>query len=202
MGDKLRSQDKISCLEDKIAQIANSSKINYQSLVEKTKDLELENQSLRNENTKIKSELKNLKKQLKAQEKQQQGTAQPVEEIDTRDKSDETPVVQIPDDIPIGNKFSALGEGQQEPTVYVSSTPEQPKAVPEPNKSNVQDDIVLLIDSNGKFIDSHKFSYNKRLRKLFCPTIASAAKEIRDSDSRWCCSKHWSSKRVCWIQDN
>ena len=43
-------------------------------------------------------------------------------------------------------------------------------------------DIVLLIDSNGKFLDPHKFSYNKRLRLLFCPTIASAAKEIRDSE--------------------
>ena len=156
-----------SAVEYVRARIANSPKINYQSLVEKTKDLELENQSLRNENTKIKSELQNLKKQLKAQEKQQQGTDQPVEEIDTRDKSDETPVVQIPDDIPIGNKFSILGEGQGEPTVYVSSTPEQPTAIPEPNKSNVQDDIVLLIDSNGKFIDSHKFSYNKRLANYF-----------------------------------
>ena len=45
-SDNTRSllKDKISCLEDKIAQIANSSKINYQSLLEKTKDLELENQ--------------------------------------------------------------------------------------------------------------------------------------------------------------
>ena len=105
-----------------------------------------------------------------------------MEEIGTRDKNDETPVVQIPDDIPIGNKFSILGKGQGEPTVYVSSTPKQLTAIPEPNNSNIQDDIVLLIDSNGKSIDSHKFSYNKRLRKLFCPTIASATKEIRDSD--------------------
>ena len=100
--------------------------------------MELEIQSLRNENTKTKTELQNLKRQLKAQEKQQQGTVKPVEEIDKRDENDETPLIQIPDDIPIENKFSILGEGHEESTVYVNSTP----ATPQPNKSNVQDDIV------------------------------------------------------------
>lgn len=38
--------------------------------------------------------------------------------------------------------------------------------------------IILLMDSNGKFIDSNKFIYNKTVDKLFTPTIASAIETI------------------------
>ena len=42
--------------------------------------------------------------------------------------------------------------------------------------------IVLLIDSNGKFIDTSKFTPNKEVVKIFCPTIPSVIKMLNEDD--------------------
>ena len=43
---------------------------------------------------------------------------------------------------------------------------------------NSKPEIILLMDSNGKFIDPNKFIYNKSVDKYFTPTIASAIETI------------------------
>ena len=185
-------EDKFSILEDKISQIANTSKINYQFLVERTKELEMEN-----ENLKIKNDIQHLKKQLKSYEKQQRNAETRAEETETRDDNHEAPSLHIiPDDIPIANKFSILEENQEKPPINASGNPSRAPTnpdpafgtpsglptIPDPPKPNESDDIVLLIDSNGKFIDPDKFSYNKRLHRFFCPTISSVTKMLTESD--------------------
>ena len=176
-------EDKISILEDKISQIVNSSKINYQSLNERTNELEMENQSLKNENIKIKNELQHLRKQLQAYGKKQRDVESRGEETEAQDDKHEAPSLHIiPDDIPIENRYSVLEEEQEKVPIHATGTPNRPTATPDPVKPTECDDIVLLIDSNGKFIDPNKFSYNKRLRKIFCPTIASVTKTLSESD--------------------
>lgn len=43
-----------------------------------------------------------------------------------------------------------------------------------------RDDIIILIDSNGKYIDTTKLSRDKQTRKIFCPTITVATKRITE----------------------
>ena len=44
-----------------------------------------------------------------------------------------------------------------------------------------KDDLILLIDSNGKFIDTTKLAREKQVRKIFCPTIVAATKTLTES---------------------
>ena len=47
--------------------------------------------------------------------------------------------------------------------------------------STISDDIILLIDSNGKYINTDQFSSNKQTCQMFCPTIPSVIKTLTES---------------------
>ena len=44
-----------------------------------------------------------------------------------------------------------------------------------------KDDLILLIDSNGKFIHTTKLVCEKQVRKIFCPAITAATKTLTES---------------------
>ena len=48
--------------------------------------------------------------------------------------------------------------------------------------SGTSHNIVLLIDSNGKFIDTNKFNPRDEAFKIFCPTIPSVMKTLSEID--------------------
>ena len=47
--------------------------------------------------------------------------------------------------------------------------------------STIRDDIILLIDSNEKYINTDQFSSNKQTRLMFCPAIPSVIKTLTES---------------------
>ena len=53
---------------------------------------------------------------------------------------------------------------------------------PEHIESSQNNDIVLLIDSNGKFIQQDKFSRGKNMKKIFTPTISSAIESVTNQN--------------------
>ena len=57
-------------------------------------------------------------------------------------------------------------------------TPHQINVDTAKEDNNPHPDIILLIDSNGKFIDSNKFVHNKTVEKCPTPTIATAIETI------------------------
>ena len=104
----------------------------------------------------------------------------------------------FPEDVSISNTFSALQEDLTD-TRAGTSRSKPPLIVPDndavtatssddkiaksntslPKENTTQaDDIVLLIDSNEKYIDTTRFTPNKQTRNIFCPTIASVTKHL------------------------
>ena len=60
---------------------------------------------------------------------------------------------------------------------------QDPGAIPRyPPKNGKNPDIILLIDSNGKFIQEEKFSRDKVVQKFFSPSIASAIEIVTNND--------------------
>ena len=69
---------------------------------------------------------------------------------------------------------------------YPQSSNVQIHDTPPPNEQKLtrdsrKDDLILLIDSNAKFIDTTKLARDKQIRQIFCPTIAAATKILTKS---------------------
>lgn len=117
----------------------------------------------------------------------------------------------IPDDIKTCNRFSVLDEGSTESkhntapsvplnfpltddslseTTLNSHKPEttgNQKTDATGNQKFTENlrtshNIVLLIDSNGKFIDTSKFNPHNEACKIFCPTVPSVIKTLSEVD--------------------
>ena len=196
-------EDRISDLQDKIAQFENSSKANYQALSARVAELELQNDDLKTENNKLKSEIKNLKGKLNAVKHSvdESLSNKTQEQVDRHvpDQAEANAGITFPADVPVSNSFSVLQEDLHVANT-TSSTLDERKGTPPrsghpttDNKTrlvrkpetespaNIAYGIILLIDSNGKYIDPDKFTSNKETRQLFCPTIPIVIKTLAES---------------------
>ena len=196
-------EDRISDLQDKIAQFENSSKANYQALSARVAELELQNDDLKTENNKLKSEIKNLKGKLNAVKHSvdESLSNKTQEQVDrhVRDQAEANAGITFPADVPVSNSFSVLQEDLHVANTTSSTLDERKGTLPRSghpttdNKTrlvrkpetespaNIADGIILLIDSNGKYIDPDKFTSNKETRQLFCPTIPTVIKTLAES---------------------
>ena len=147
--------------------------------------------------TKLENESNCAEKPEKPAKQQQSGT--------------EEPTFMIPDDIKTCNRFSVLDEGSTESkhniapsvplnfpltddnlseTTLNSHKPEttgNQKTDATGNQKFTENlrtshNIVLLIDSNGKFIDTSKFNPHNEACKIFCPTVPSVIKTLSEVD--------------------
>ena len=195
-------EDRISDLQDKIAQFENSSKANYQALSARVAELELQNDDLKTENNKLKTEMKNLKGKLNVVKHSvdESLSNKTQEQVDRHvpDQAEANAGFTFPADVPVSNSFPVL---QENPHVEnTSATLDERRTTPPhtgnpttDNKTrpvrqaetespaNIADGIILLIDSNGKYIDTAKYTSNQETRQLFCPTIPSVIKTLAES---------------------
>ncbi|KAL9977183.1 hypothetical protein ACROYT_G014561 [Oculina patagonica] len=135
----------------------------------------------------------------------------PVNDDKDKSNSTSPPYPSAPEDVETLNNFAALQEmnpvtdNKEKPTNVSPSNPPVPGNneqanffPPGPGVNNspndvstsdplnstnktTRDDIIILIDLNGKYIDTTKLSRDKQTRKLFCATIMVATKTITDS---------------------
>ena len=176
-------EDRISDLQDKIAQFENSSKANYQAPSARVAELELQNDDLKTENNKLKTEMKNLKGKLNVVKHRvdESLSNKTQEQVDRHvpGQAEANAGFTFPADVPDSNSFSVL---QENPHVEnTSATLDERKTTPPrtdnpttDNKTrpvrqaetespaNIADGIILLTDSNRKYIDTAKFTTKPR----------------------------------------
>lgn len=109
-------------------------------------------------------------------------------DTDDKDKSNNVQLPHHPEST--GFQENVRATSSPEPSTTNSnvhaSTPDPPsntdniEATIESNRP--QDGIIILIDSNGKYIDTTRLSRDRHARKLWCPTITATMKTITDSN--------------------
>ena len=104
---------------------------------------------------------------------------------ENKDNSNNVPPPHPPDPPVTGNNDRATSlppePGNNNSSVNARPTDPLSDVNNETTLDSRRDDIVILIDSNGKFIDTTKLSRDKQTRKIFCPTITAATKSITES---------------------
>ena len=198
-------ENRFSQLMDKITQVENSAKVQLTSLSARITELEAENCNLKTENIKLRSEIQNVKGKVKLIMQSNDKLNHTITDLtsgrdDTHppDKDSERQF-SFPDDVPISNNFSVLQEDSDNPSTNnpLSQPPQltssnnelntitppidQPLTTTRNENPAQQDDIILLIDSNGKYIDTSRFIPNKQTRKIFCATVSSATKALTET---------------------
>lgn len=116
---------------------------------------------------------------------------------DKRSDQEKEQQLTFPDDVIISNTFAALQETSSNQST--SDSPPSPNvsandhsqissddnnttpSEENPPEGAINDDVVILIDSNGKYIDTARFIPDKKTRQMFCPTLSSVTKTLTES---------------------
>ncbi|KAI9538426.1 hypothetical protein NQZ68_014170 [Dissostichus eleginoides] len=151
------------------------------ALTEEVRELREERRSYRRELTALSEELQErerVKEQLDSHPDHNQNPVTPIE-------SSQNPPTQQPPSTPSSiSSPHANPTPRSPPITQMNTTPSpQTNTTPHPSRPAQQrgkPDIVIFIDSNGKFIDENKLFPTDTVAKIWCPNTQHAAVHIRN----------------------